>query len=384
LKVMDMYAEQNPGVILDGEYGGFDGYLEKMITQMAGGAAPDIMQIDYAYLEPFWGQMDNFANFAAQDIVDISGFGEGLLSGVSAPGGELIGLPTGLNFSIIYANKNLADAAGITLEQMSWDKFIENAKALRAYDPDAYLAIGGVNRYVFEPYLFNITGQPLVNTDYTLGFTLDDVKAALNFVVQCYEVGALVPMEITEASSTYGPYQSQEWLDSKILMIMDFSSGEAAAKSSMEAGAVVAIPSIGNHEAENTGIVMRPTNMLAVNAKSPNAEEALKFVNFFFNNPEAIDTLGLVRSVPSTAQALQRMTEQDKLPEDTKAVADWAASHKGGAGQNIISTNTTLETIEQDILSALYYGDYTVDEAAEEFVKLMTERVNELKQAAEK
>lgn len=384
LKVMEMYQEGNPGVTIEGEYGGFDGYLEKMITQMAGGAAPEVMQIDYAYLEPFWGQMDNFVDFRAQDIVDISGFAEGLLSGVTAPTGELIGLPTGLNFSIVYANKPLADAAGIALEQMDWDEFIENAKILRAHDPEAYLAIGGTNRYIFEPYLFNRTGQPLVNKDYTLGFTLEDVKAALEYVTLCYEVGALVPMEITEASSAYGPYQSQEWLDGKILMILDFSSGEAAAKASMPQGEVVAIPSVGNHEAENTGIVMRPTNMLAVNAKSANVEEALKFVNYFFNNTDAIDTLGLVRSVPSTEIALARMTEQDKLPEDTKAVADWAASHKGGAGQNIISTNTTLETIENDILSALYYGDYTVDEAAAEFVKLMGERVEELKQAAEK
>ncbi len=384
LKVIEMYEALNPGVHIEGEYGGFDGYLEKMITQMAGNAAPDIMQIDYAYLQPFWGQMDNFVDFSKQSIVDMSGFPQGLLAGVSAPGGELIGLPTGLNFSIVYANKKLADAAGIELKQMSWDELIENARKLKAYDSEAYLAVGSVNRYIFEPYMFNITGQPLVNADYTLGFDYEAARQAFEFVQKCYAEGVLIPLEDTVATGTYGPYQSPEWLGEKVMMILDFSSGEAAAKSSFPEGQVVAIPSPGNHEAQNTGIVLRPTNMLAVNAKSPNVEEALKFVDFFFNNVDAIDTLGLVRSVPSTTAALARMTEQGKLPADTKAVADWAASHKGGAGQNIVSTNTTLETIENDILSGLYYGDYTTEQAAAEFVKLMTEGVAELKQAAEK
>jgi oligogalacturonide transport system substrate-binding protein len=384
LKVIEMYEAQNPGVHIEGEYGGFDGYLEKMITQMAGNAAPDIMQIDYAYLQPFWGQMGNFVDFSKQTTVDISGFPQGLLAGVTAPTGEIIGLPTGLNYSIVYANKKLADAAGIELKQMSWDELLDNAKKLKAYDSEAYLAVGGVNRYIFEPYMFNITGQPLVNTDYTLGFDYEAARQAFEYVQKCYAEGVLVPLDVTVATGTYGPYQSPEWLDEKVMMILDFSSGEAAAKASKPEGQVVAIPSPGNPDAQNTGIVLRPTNMLAVNAKSQNAEEALKFVNFFFNNVDAIDTLGLVRSVPSTETALARMTEQGKLQADTKAVADWASSHKGGSGQNIISTNTTLETIENDILSGLYYGDYTVEQAAEQFVKLMTERVAELKQAAEK
>lgn len=384
LKAIELYEAANPGVTIEGEYGGFSGYLEKMVTQIAGNSAPDIMQIDYAYLEPFWGQMDNFVDFSQQDAIDIALFPEGLLEGIKAPTGELIGLPTGLNFSVIYANSVLAEAAGIELGQMSWDQLLENAKKLRAYDPEAYLAVGSVNRFIFEPYMFNITGKPLINTDYTLGYDVEAATKAFAFVKQCYDEGVLYPLEDTVASGTYGQYQNQDWLDSKIMMIMDFSSGEAAAKASFPEGQVVAIPSIGDHEAENTGIVLRPTNMLAVNAKSPNAEEALRFLSFFFTNEEAIDTLGLTRAMPSTDLALTRMAEQGRLPEDTKAAADWASAHKGGAGQNIISTNITIETLSNDMLSALFYGDYTPEEAAEELVKLMTEQVEEMKITAEK
>ena len=101
LATMAAYEAKNPGVKLVGEYSGFDGYLEKLVTQLAGGTAPDIIQIDYAYLESLWSVSENFVNFADQEIVDISGMSQSLLAGVTSPDGLVIGLPTGLNFSIM-------------------------------------------------------------------------------------------------------------------------------------------------------------------------------------------------------------------------------------------------------------------------------------------
>lgn len=383
LAAMAAYEAKNPGVKLVGEYSGFDGYLEKLVTQLAGGTAPDIIQIDYAYLETLWSVSENFVNFADQSIVDISGMSESLLAGVTSPDGLAIGLPTGLNFSIIYVNKALADAAGIELGHWTWDELFANAKKLREYNPNAYIALGGTNpnRSLFEPYLLNLSGQKLVNDDYTLGFTAEHATEAFRFMKRCYDEGVLFPLE-DEAVGTYGNYQAYDWLNGNILCLPDYSSGETAAKGSMEN--VVAMPFWGDSEADNTGIMMRPTNMIAVNAKSPNVEEALKFVNYFFNDVEAIDILKLVRSIPSTDLAISRMNELGLVDADTMEAANWAADHKGGAGQNIISTNEELERIEGDFISGVYYGDYTPEEAGEAFVEAIQNCVDELKATAQK
>lgn len=383
LAAMEAYEASHPGISLVGEYSGFDGYLEKLVTQLAGGTAPDIIQIDYAYLETLWSVQDNFVNFHEQNIVDISGISQGLLDGVTAPNGALIGLPTGLNFSIVYVNKTLADAAGIELGHWTWDDLFANAKKLREYNPNAYLAMSGTNpnRHFFEPYLLNMSGQKLVNDDYTLGFTEDQVAETFRFMLRCYEEGVLYPLE-DEAVGTYGNYQAYDWLNGNILCLPDYSSGEAAAKGSMDN--VVAMPFWGDSEADNTGIMMRPTNMLAVNANSPHVKEALEFVNYFFNDPEAIDILQLVRSIPATEVAIERMNEQGLIDSDTMEAAQWAADHKGGAGQNIISTNEQLEQIEGDFISAVYYGDYTPEEGAKAFMEAMQNCVDELKATAAK
>ena len=381
LAVMKQFEELNPGVTMVGEYSGFDGYLEKLVTQLAGGTAPDIIQIDYAYLETLWSVKENFVDFREQDVINTEGFSKSLLAGVTSPSGLVIGLPTGLNFSIIYVNKTLADAAGIELGHWTWDQLFENAAKLKAYNPEAYIAMGGTNpnRSLFEPYLLNLAGNKLVNDDYTLGFTADQAVEAFKFIKRCYEEGVLYPLE-DEAVGTYGNYQAFDWLNGKILCLPDYSSGEAAAKGSMDN--VVAMEFWGDSEADNTGIMMRPTNMLAVNAKSANLEMALKFVDYFFNDPAAIDTLKLVRSIPSTEQAIERMNSQGLIDTDTMNAEMWAAEHKGGAGQNIISTNEQLEEIEGDFISGVYYGDYTPEEAGPAFYDAIANCVAELQATA--
>ena len=383
IKVMENYNKKYPNVTIKGEYGGFDGYLEKMITQLAANSAPDIMQIDYAYLSPFWGQVDNFVDFNAQPTINMDGFSADMLKGITSPKGQLIGLPTGLNFSIVFANKALADKIGIDITQpLTWDKLLEDGKKVNAYNKDTYLLYPtSVNRYIFEPYLFNIIGKKLVSDDYVLGFDKDSLVKSFDYVMQLYKNKVLQPLD--EAVTVKTPYENPRWLNEQLVMFPDFSSGFDPAMKTLP-GQVVSLNPMGDYNAENTGIVLRPTNMLAAYSKSPNKDEALRFMDYFFNDQEAIDVLGLVRSVPSTTQALDRMVELGKLDAGLKSIADWDQTHKGGAGQNIISTNMDIETIENDILNKLYYGDITVDAAADQFIKLMTDKVLELKKTAAK
>lgn len=384
IAVMENYKKANPNVTIEGEYGGFDGYLEKLITQLAADTAPDIMQTDYAFLEPFWGKMDCFVDFYNDTVVDKSGFSQDMLKGISAPSGELIGLPTGLNFSTMFVNKGVADKFGIDVSKpFSWDELMANGKKLHQQDPESYLLYpNSVNRYIFEPYLFNLTGKKLVEADYTLGFDRESVKKAYQYISDLYANGVMQPFD--ETIEIKSPYESPKWLADQILMLPDFSSGYDPAKTSLGDRELACMPLMGDSAADNTGIVLRPTNMISVYAKSKNVDSALAFVNYFFNDMEAIDTLGTVRSVPSTSKALDRMVELQKLDSGLKAVADFSSEHKGGAGQNIISTNTELETIETDILAELYYGDLTPDTAADKFMQLMTDKVDELKQIAAK
>src|SRR5690606_18501564 len=46
----DLYTAANPGTAFDGEFMAFADYWPKLGTQVAGGNAPDIIQMDYRYI----------------------------------------------------------------------------------------------------------------------------------------------------------------------------------------------------------------------------------------------------------------------------------------------------------------------------------------------
>ena len=46
LEAIDLYMKQNPNVKIEAEYGGVDGYQDKLSTQLGGGTAPDLIQVD--------------------------------------------------------------------------------------------------------------------------------------------------------------------------------------------------------------------------------------------------------------------------------------------------------------------------------------------------
>lgn len=378
LAVIEQYQNENTGISIEGEYSGWDGYLEKLTTQLAAGTAPDIIQIDYAFLEAFW-KTDDFVDFNITEGVDLSGISEGLLDGITSPDGRLIGVPSGLNFTCLFGNQAAADKYGIDLTQhFGWDELLEVGKKVHEQDQEAYMICPyAVNRYFFEPYLFNMTGKKLVEDDYTLGFNKEELVKTYTYIQKLYDEGVMQPFdEVVEVPSAA---ENTLWLNDQLVLCPEFSSGFDSLKGSLPEGNLVCLEPLGDSEAENTGIVLRPTNMIAVNANSEHLEEALAFVDYFFNNESAIETLGLCRSVPSTQKGLDAMVANGKLDAGLKASADFAGEHKGGMGQNIISTNAEIEVIEGDVLSAMFYGELTPESAAEEFMRLMEEKVAELK-----
>ena len=50
LDAIKLFEEKNPGIKIKAEYSGYEGYLEKLSTQMSGKTAPDVMQVDWNWL----------------------------------------------------------------------------------------------------------------------------------------------------------------------------------------------------------------------------------------------------------------------------------------------------------------------------------------------
>src|SRR5690554_4903274 len=88
------YMELNPGVRIVGEYTGYDGYYQRLVTQLAGRTAPDIIQLDQPWIPDLMTQGDLFLDLQEADM-NLEAFDAGFLAAQGVYDDVLVGLPTG-------------------------------------------------------------------------------------------------------------------------------------------------------------------------------------------------------------------------------------------------------------------------------------------------
>src|SRR5215212_9731783 len=122
---IDAYLKANPGVKISGQPGEFASYWDKLATQTAGGTAPDIIQMDMAYIAEYGSRG------ALLDLkdVDTSKFVEGTVESGKI-NDTLVGVNAGINSAIIFANPKVFEKAKMDLPDdttWTWDQLSDVA-----------------------------------------------------------------------------------------------------------------------------------------------------------------------------------------------------------------------------------------------------------------
>ena len=92
IAAIERYMELNPNITIEYEYMGFDAYYQKLLTQLAGGTAPDISSIDYKWIGDLYAQDKPFINVNdIRDKIDLSNFDQNFLENYCSVGNYLIG-----------------------------------------------------------------------------------------------------------------------------------------------------------------------------------------------------------------------------------------------------------------------------------------------------
>ncbi len=80
-EAIKLWNEIHPEIKITAEYGGWDGWTEKVSAQLSGGTAPDIMQINYDWLISFSPDGNGFYNLnQLTSQLDLSQFDNDILS----------------------------------------------------------------------------------------------------------------------------------------------------------------------------------------------------------------------------------------------------------------------------------------------------------------
>lgn len=380
IEAINLYMERNPQVKIDAEYGGYDGYQQKITTQLAGGTEPDIMQLDQPWMVEFSLQNpDFFVDMASLgDKIDLSGFSQEILDDYCTYGGKLVGLPTGTAGMTFMANQAVLDGAGISFgETMDWNDLLEQGKKLNESDPEKYLLNmnnGAVSYFMVRVYLYQLTGGPLVNDDYTLKFTADELRQAYEYIVSLRDANVLDPYEDAMLFNE-DVAQNPKWNTGHFGGWLNWSSTTHLQDWGEDA---VILPFPVMEGAKQSGIIVRPSQILSVSTRSPHTDEAVKFVDYFFNDEEAILALGDTRSIPATTKA-RDLLEEKGIADQLSIRSVNISLQNPGEPETPLSTNPEVLAPIENAVEKIMYRQIEVDAAVDETITLMEDVLGNLK-----
>lgn len=321
--VLDLYAEQNPGVTIEGQFSEWSDYWNKLATSAAGQAIPDLVQMDYMYLDQYVksGLLVDLTPYIENGTLDVSNISGNTMASGTVDGG-IYAICAGINSPSLLYNKTLLDENGITVkDNMTMDEFyavcneVYNKTGVRtgiAYGtPESYS-----NYFVrsFDTHQF-IDGTMGGSAEtYVPFFEQYEKGMAEGWLVDPGVYAELALGSVEQDPMVYGTTPAtQSWCG--FYNSNQMSAMQKAAPEGMEIG-ITTWPA---YDPVKSGY-LKSSQFFSIGVHSKNPEEAVKALNFLTNSQDANDILLGERGVPASSVVAESIAP--KMSEiDQKVVA---------------------------------------------------------------
>jgi len=375
LAVADLYAEAKGVPAMEGEFLSWNDYWPKLATQVAGGNAPDVLQMDYRFIVEYASRnaIAPLDEFIDSGVLNLDDFDEDQIAGGRVDG-KFYGLSLGANSVATLVNTTAFEEVGIDVPTLAWtyDDLKTIGEAFKAANiRDGMRAFGdGSNS---EPMLDNWIrqrGKALYTADGKLGPDVDDMIEWFTMWNEFREAGYIVSAE-DQALDTGAAEVSMVALN-KAAMIPSNSNQLVIHQSiNPDTLTITSYPRIA--PGVGGGHYRKPSQFWSVAGASQNKEEAAAFLSYFVNDIEAGKILGVERGIPCSAGVRDAvsplLSEQDQIALHFVAslgdlLGPLPPSPPNAAGE--IDTSL-LRVLSQEVAfggrSAEDAGRYFVDEA---------------------
>jgi oligogalacturonide transport system substrate-binding protein len=385
LAAMDTYMKLHPNVKIEGEYSTYDGYYQKLLTQFAGKTAPDIVQMDYSWINDLVKQSDLLVDlYSMKDNLNISGFDDKFMRDWAFINNKLQAVPTGSNIATAIVNETFMEREGLPLNiEWTWEKILEEGKKLHQKNPKLYLINSDLITLadkIVPPYYNQLTGKDLVNPDYTVAFDQKGMTETFAFIKRLYDDGILQPLG---ESALYNAKteQNPKWINGETGFTFANTSDILKHQNTAAKFKVGATLFPIKENAKASGIYPKPAQLLGINKDSKNVQEAAKFVNWFFNDKEAVLTVGVERSVPAMPAAQKILVDNNKMDKVVASALETGIKHKTTT-PNFINFDQELYKIMNEVVERVAFAKVTPEAGAAELSKRFEDKLKELKAAS--
>lgn len=359
------------GHTVSAEFTGWDGHLEKVTTQIAGGTEADIMQINWPWLPLFSINGDGFADLNEyKSVIDLGQWAPEELAAGSM-NGKLNGLPVSTTGRVFMFNKTALDKAGVAIPK-TWDELFAAAKQLKEkVGPDAYPmnAVKETAVLLISLYATQKTGKDLVDpAAKKVAWTQEELAEAIDFYGKMVSEGVVVSQKDNAAEGNLNLFESPKWADGRISGSYEWDSTFSKYADPLKGQVLEPVGILKNADAKTEGVYRKPSMVFAISKRSKNPEAAAEILNCLLNEPEGINILGTSRGLPASKVAAKMLTDAGKIEPQIVAAHD-IIMNASGPTVSPLNEHPEVRAVFIDTLEEYSYEQLDSTEAAEQIIE---------------
>ncbi|MFJ2608458.1 ABC transporter substrate-binding protein [Streptomyces sp. NPDC091279] len=304
-KALAYFEKKNTSIKIEERYSGYDGYFDKFNTQVAGGSAPDLLQMDTALVAQYArkGVLAPLDSYVGKSL-DLTGFSKALLAAGTVDG-KLYGVPSGIGVNDLTVNRSGLEKLGLTYPDPEWTWADLKKISVEAYKKSGGKIygvddVGGGTLQAFEIFARE-KGQQLFTTDgKKLGFTSDTLQEWWEYWADMRKSNACPPPAITSAA--HNDLTKNAVVIGKALITFD--TGVYGVGGSITSAQLDFLPTPqGDWSGAREGNYVNGGVLLSATKTSKKVADSVKIMSFFAQDETAIKDMKLQRGIPPTEKA---------------------------------------------------------------------------------
>lgn len=320
-KIVKLYEKKHPNITVKVEYGPWDGWQSKILTQLSGKTEADVMQVNYNWLFSYGKGKNVFYDMNnVKSYLHFANWDSKYLKAMQVDG-EQAAVPHGMTGRVSMINEALYKENNVEIPTTYAD--LEKAGEVIGKDNTA---TGKDNKYAFEnmgevskdlfigQMLFNKYGK-VMQTDGKVNYTVKQVKTVLEEYKALEDSGAMPKFSQDPAIDTNA---SPAWVNGDVGGIYEWTNSLAqwaeSYKGGNSKGDLTVGPYLQTTANKKPNIYVKPNFGYAISRNSKHPEVAADFINFLFTDEGAVkaasDSLGI-----SSNKVTKELQVKDNLLE---------------------------------------------------------------------
>ncbi len=308
IEAIEAFEAEYPNITVEPEMGPFDGFFDKLATQVAAGDAPDIVQMSEGFFSEYVGRG------ALLDLTDLDIANEDIPAAVWQSGvvdDKVWAVPAGVSSPGLIANTALFEQAGIELPDDStwtWNDYADLAAELSAALPEGLYGsqTPGTDQNTLGVWARQ-RGADLFTED-GLGFEQEDAASFFEFVEGMRDTGGIPPAE--EVSEQMGIDLAQSGTATNRYALGFWNSNQIKNLEAASGSDLTLLKFPTKKGDDEDGEFALGTLWYSAYTKTEHPEEVAQFLDFMINRPEAGAITLTERGAPANTAVSDSIADQ--------------------------------------------------------------------------